>query len=1613
MPVPLADVFVRVRLDSGEFSHELKSAVNRAVGNGIKVPVNTEARQRIAEAKRVEREQSASTKRMEREVAASLRWVGREQARAEREELAGIKRAEREAIASDKAKAREAVAAARLAARETEQVARRSGRGLNDILRRSTAGTGRGVGQRFGHDFRGGLLSSLGGIGGVVKVAAAAGIAKGISSIVSGGANLEQGLANIQAVSGATGAQMDLVSKKALQLGADVRLGGLSATDAAGGIEQLVKAGVSLPDILSGAAVGAITLAKAGGIEIPAAAELGANALKTFNLRGSDMAHVADQIAGAANASTIDVSEFGLSLSQAGVAANLVGLDFNDTATAIALMGNAGIKGSDAGTSLKTMFINLQPQTKKQIALAEKLGIVTKNGANAFFDAHGKAKSLSQIAGVLQTSLKGMTEQQKISTLQQLFGTDALRASAILAKAGSAGVNQLGTSIGKTSAIQVAAAKQSHTFKGALDVFKGTVESLSTSIGLKLLPHLTRLVRYGSGTAIPWIERTGKKINATLKPAFDSLKTSVKNVMREFTFYGGFKTLFAPLTGTGGHVDIGKKIRDIAAQFAAWSGSTRGQSQIKKFLDDVRSSIDGVRTTLTTVAGFFKDHPDLLKFASATAGGGVITHKLAPGLISGVAGGLAKAVGGGIAGLFKKSLVAAKVSVSGAQVTVLGGGAAGALGTTTSGVAGGVATAEGAVASGGRFAGVKAGLSKGAKVAGGALIADMAGQAIVSMIPGQSVLKSTLSASLHGGAIGAAVGSVIPGVGTAIGAAAGAVIGGSLGFAQAYIAAHPTHTADQSFQITKTVGSAIRARDPSKLLTDTEVIATATAQGLKLTDDEILAIMQSYTRFQHSTGDVIKSQRLLDASFTINGKTLAANRPAINAAISAAEKHRNSMLQEGASADEANLAYNTEIASIETIAGKYGISKAELDKYLASVKIVPKRSTTEITADITKAQTTVGLIKTQLADPTLTKERRAKLSADLTLWEGKLKTYNTERDAAASPITTKITLSIGDAIENSHRVIAEYGKIPPTITTRAKLSIGDAVKNSKDLGLKITLSTGASIPSKAAGGLIHGAGGPTDDRVPIWASNKEYMIRAASVSKYGTGMLDQINTGKYAKGGVIGKNPGMSFPLDVHLSGLENIGGYGGALAWARQQIGKPYVWGAAGPNGYDCIAAGTPITTRRGDVAIEDVTTDDMVLTRRGYRRVLRAWLVRKNAETVGLEVNGRLLRGTADHRVWTEQRGWVPLDAVTSYDTLVSCQEANELYSTGMRTSGILTQIDQSTVPISAGHTITFTEPSGDSTTDRFPQDARSTISTTTHSTTTSPISYVYQPVSTDVRARLHDDCTPMFVHSVGSSFKRSQQHETIRLEDSVVVSTIRSTTTIRELPRSDVYDLTVDGEHEFFAAGVLVHNCSGFMSAIINKIHGKSIGSRLFSTSTMPGGGLVEGASSPFQVGWFVGNPGHTAGTLNGVNVESTGDHVRVGGDAHGASSGQFNRHAGLVLGAATRATGGTGDQSPAGAAAAKVAAAVAAAGGTKLKKAGIIDQGGWLMPGEFVTNHTRHPERVLSPAESAAHGGITVDVLTQALSQLEFRVDRDGIARFVVKRIERDNTLGERR
>lgn len=326
------------------------------------------------------------------------------------------------------------------------------------------------------------------------KLALGAGVAlvAAFGASINAAATFEKKMDYFGAVNNATAADMEKVRAKALQLGRD---GQFSAGQIADAFVEMGKAGVSVSQITGGLADAVVNLASAADINLTDATNILTAQMAAYNLKASDAKHVTDVLAGAANASIVDVSDLGVSLKYVGGVANSLGIGFDSTVTALSLLGKAGIKGSTAGTSLRQMMVSLSGSTNKAKGELEDLGIITNNGtSNAFFDAHGKAKSLAEIFQILQDHTRGLTQEQQLMAFKTIFNNRALSAAEILTKAGAKGFSDMSAQMAKTTAADVAS-KRLNNLAGDMQRLRGSIDTLMIQAGTPFQGMLRGIVQ--------------------------------------------------------------------------------------------------------------------------------------------------------------------------------------------------------------------------------------------------------------------------------------------------------------------------------------------------------------------------------------------------------------------------------------------------------------------------------------------------------------------------------------------------------------------------------------------------------------------------------------------------------------------------------------------------------------------------------------------------------------------------------------------------------------------------------------------------------------------------------------------------------------------------------------------------------------------------------------------------------------------------------------------------------------------------------------------------------------------------------------------------------------
>lgn len=282
------------------------------------------------------------------------------------------------------------------------------------------------------------------------------------------GSDFEAQMSRVKAISGATGTEFEKLKDQAIQLGADTSF---SASQAAEGMENLAAAGFTTSEIME-AMPGLLDMAAASGEDLANSSEIAASTLRGFGLEAEEAGHVADVLAENANRTNAAISDTGEAMKYVAPLARAAGIRFEETTAAIGIMANAGIKGSQAGTTLRGAISRLSKPTDDMRDAMEELGI-------SFYDSNGKMRSLSEQVGMLEGAFSGMTDEQKNNYLVTLYGQEALSGMLALINEGQGSLTDLTKSYENCDgSAKKAADTMRDNLKGAIDELGGSAESL-------------------------------------------------------------------------------------------------------------------------------------------------------------------------------------------------------------------------------------------------------------------------------------------------------------------------------------------------------------------------------------------------------------------------------------------------------------------------------------------------------------------------------------------------------------------------------------------------------------------------------------------------------------------------------------------------------------------------------------------------------------------------------------------------------------------------------------------------------------------------------------------------------------------------------------------------------------------------------------------------------------------------------------------------------------------------------------------------------------------------------------------------------------------------------
>lgn len=436
-------------------------------------------------------------------------------------------------------------------------------------------------------------------LGLTVPIVAAGGAATSMA------AGFDDAMSQVQGALGGASTDMDGLRDLALQLGADTVF---SATESAQAMVELAKGGLTEAQIKGGALAASMDLAAAGQLNLADAAATTVQMMGSFGLGAGDATRIANALAGAANASSADVSDLTQAMSQCSAQASLAGWSLEDTAAALALFADHGVKGSDAGTSLKTMLQRLAAPTDQAAEAIAAYGLNIR-------DSSGKMKDISGIADELTGKLGGLSDAERDAALQTIFGSDASRAAAILMQSGSEGLAKYIAATNDATAAETMANAQKGELSWALENMSGAIESASIAFGTALAPAITAVAGVIGNVAeafasLPAGVQTGIAVVLALVAALGPLLMVIGSVVAAlpaisegFAVLGG--ALAIPLAPAAAVVAAIAAI--AAAVYAAWTTSETFRAAVMAGVDAISSKVQEICAFLAPYVQAFLD----------------------------------------------------------------------------------------------------------------------------------------------------------------------------------------------------------------------------------------------------------------------------------------------------------------------------------------------------------------------------------------------------------------------------------------------------------------------------------------------------------------------------------------------------------------------------------------------------------------------------------------------------------------------------------------------------------------------------------------------------------------------------------------------------------------------------------------------------------------------------------------------------------------------------------------------------------------------------------------------------------------------------------------------
>ena len=297
-------------------------------------------------------------------------------------------------------------------------------------------------------------------------------------------ADFDSSMSKVKAVSGATGSQFNALRSKAREMGAQTKF---SASEAADAMNYMAMAGWKTEEMLSGVE-GIMNLAAASGEDLATTSDIVTDALTAFGKSAEDSGRLADIMAAASSNANTNVAMMGETFKYAAPVAGALGMSMEDTAIAIGMMANAGVKASAAGTAIRTGLTNLVKPTKQMREAMEKYGIEVTN-------ADGSMKSMREITAILRSKLGRLGEAEQAAAAGAIFGKNAMSGWLAVINGSDEDLNKLTNAVDNSAgtAKRMAEVMQDN-LSGQITILKSQVQELGISFGDILVPHVRKAV---------------------------------------------------------------------------------------------------------------------------------------------------------------------------------------------------------------------------------------------------------------------------------------------------------------------------------------------------------------------------------------------------------------------------------------------------------------------------------------------------------------------------------------------------------------------------------------------------------------------------------------------------------------------------------------------------------------------------------------------------------------------------------------------------------------------------------------------------------------------------------------------------------------------------------------------------------------------------------------------------------------------------------------------------------------------------------------------------------------------------------------------------------------